>query len=109
MNSLAMSELLLNELVFSQCDRIRFHVNNKSKVIECNDSKVKNILDLILKAGMLPFVKNQLIELVHKDNSSEYQLGKLKFLIDNIQTDLIIKEMKSGLDFTWEVIHNINC
>lgn len=106
MNSLAMSELLLNELVFSQNKRVKFHVNNNSRLIECNDSKVKKILDLLLKAGKLPVVKNQIMELIHKDDCSDAILGNLLFLIDNKQAGLIIKETKSGSDFTWEVIHN---
>lgn len=105
MNNLAMSELLLNELIFSQTECVKFHVNNKLRLIECNDFKVKKTLDLLLKAGKIPAVKNQLIELIHKGDCSNGILGKLIFLIDNKQTDLTIKETVSGSDFTWEVIH----
>lgn len=106
MNSLAMSELLLNELIFSQNKHVKFHVNNNSRLIECNDSKVKKILDLLFKAGKLTVVKNQIMELIHKDDCSDCILGKLLFLIDNKQAGLIIKETKSGPDFTWEVIYD---
>ena len=107
MNNLAMSELLLNELIFSQNECIKFHVNTKMRLIECNDSKVKKILDLLLKAGKLPVVKMQLLELIHKENCSNGILGRLKFFIDNKQIDLIVEETKSGADFTWEVTHDV--
>lgn len=103
MSKLAMSELLLNELVLSQNTEIKFHVNNKLRLIECNDPKVKKILDLLLKSGKLPAVKTQLLELIHKDHCGNETLGRLKFFIDNKQTDLIVKETKSGSDFAWEV------
>ena len=103
MNNVAMSELLLNELILSKNEKIKFHVNNKIRLIECNDRKIKQILDLLLKAGKLPSVKKQLLELIHKNQYDDSTLGRLKFLIENKQIDLIVKEVVSGSDFTWEV------
>lgn len=106
MNNLAMTELLSSELIFSKNKSIKFHVNNKLRLIECNDSDIKKILDLFLKSGKLPAVRAQLLELIHKENCSGSILGKLKFLVDHKQIDLIIKETRSGSDFTWEVFHD---
>ncbi len=104
-DDIAMCELLLNELVLSPKDHIKFHVNTELRLVECNCFKVKKILDVLLKAGRLPFVKEQILELIHKDVSSDDMLGRLKFLIEGERVSLVVRETKPGSDFTWDVIH----
>lgn len=103
MNTLAMSELLINQFIFSKNQKIRFHVNNRMQLIECNEPQIKITLYLLLKSGKLPDVKSQILKLLHKDSSSTQSLGILKFLIDSELIILRINEVKQGADFTWEV------
>lgn len=107
MNHLAMSELFLNELILSKEKKITFNVNNRMRLIECNNLKIKNILDLLLKSGKLPEVKAQIVDLPHKGNCPINTLGIIKFFMNDEEIEFSIKELKAGIDFSWEVIRNI--
>lgn len=57
MDNFVMMQLFLNELIFLKIRSVKFHVNNKIKLIECNDIRVKKTLDVLLKAGKLAEVR----------------------------------------------------
>lgn len=106
-NNFLLCELFINELISLEFNSIKIGVNNKMRLIECNDFKIKKILDLILRAGKLDNFRMQMLELIHKEQCLKNNvLGKLIFFIDNqqVQYNLIIKETQKGIDFTWDIL-----
>ena len=97
---LNLSELIINSFVKSNKELITLRVNTKLKLVESNDNSVKVILDILLKSNTLKGAKNQLYALLHHDNDS---LGILKCYNLDTEINFIIKEIKTGTDFSWQI------
>lgn len=108
MVNFAACELLINALIFSENNNIKFFINSKLRLVECNDSDVKKILDVLYKSGMMPEVKNQILKFLHKDGVCAGALGQIKILIGDEKICLTITEIKTGENFSWTIIREIN-
>src|SRR3990167_2846212 len=68
-NALIICEGFIDRLFQAKSKNIKIKINTDLKLVECNDSGIKNYLHLILKTKKLNLFYTQFIALLHKNNN----------------------------------------
>lgn len=101
-NALIICEGFIDRLFQAKSKNIKIKINTDLKLVECNDSGIKNYLHLILKTKKLNLFYTQFIALLHKNNNfinnatlKCYKVGK--------PINFTVCESNAFPDFSWEI------
>lgn len=75
-SALKLCELFIEKLIKSRTEPIHLSVDVARKVVQCNDSSVKEIVRLFIGSGRFEDFVRQQILLLHKSTSAEF-MGEL--------------------------------
>lgn len=105
--ALAICEGFITRLIKSKHDLIKIKIDDRNKLVECNDNTLKQYLDIIFKSCKLDIFYHQFIALLNSNNFSSIKKGELKCRISNTRINLAVSEKCSLPNFEWKIIREV--
>lgn len=101
--SLIFCQEFINKLIELNIDWIKIKINSNLKLVECNNSEIKNYVDLLLKSGKIDCFYKQFVALLHSKNGELGNNGILICYVHGQEINFGMKEKKLCQDFSWDI------